>query len=356
MTKNIANKKRLANIVYISLSGMIVMVIIAYSFYTSMNINRKYFPYLNTIFSIKHEITTSYIWLEELLIGDLNNSMDGVIKHVEKADWYIEILLEGGENTERTFLPVQDQEVRNKIDIVKEKLVSYRNIAEKRYKDPQTSVSGSEIDQYFDTIFSEIIIVIDEIETRVLRIIKEETNKFQIMEWVLIVGIATMTSITCLVFYKQDLRKENEKVIRLESEKAIKHLASFPQKNINPILEVDSSGIIIFYNIAATKLLKNLNLDEKLSVFLPDDFNEIQKRLEQKKEVQLYREVQIKELVFGEYLHVIPEFNVIRIYTRDITEDKRVEAVLKNEREKFYSILDSIPAYIYLQNKESFVF
>ncbi|MBI5725013.1 MAG: response regulator [Planctomycetes bacterium] len=55
------------------------------------------------------------------------------------------------------------------------------------------------------------------------------------------------------------------------AEKEIQHLASFPQLNPDPILEVDSAGSITFYNAATVELLKSLELDDDPKVFLPTD-------------------------------------------------------------------------------------
>ncbi|MGR3176492.1 MAG: PAS domain-containing hybrid sensor histidine kinase/response regulator [Candidatus Anammoxibacter sp.] len=112
---------------------------------------------------------------------------------------------------------------------------------------------------------------------------------------------------------------------RRQSEKEVEHLASFPQININPILEIDSSGNITFYNNAASKFLKKLGMENELERFLPRDINDIIKTLSNKKEIELYREVEIKGFTFAENIHLVPKFNVIRIYTHDLTEHKRVQ-------------------------------
>ncbi|MGR3220775.1 MAG: PAS domain-containing hybrid sensor histidine kinase/response regulator [Candidatus Anammoxibacter sp.] len=110
-----------------------------------------------------------------------------------------------------------------------------------------------------------------------------------------------------------------------QSEKKVKHLASFPQMCINPIIEIDPSGNIIFFNKAASKFLKKVGLDKELSLFLPKDIDDIIKTLNNKNEIQLYREVEIKGFTFAENIHLTPTLNVIRIYTHDLTERKKVE-------------------------------
>ncbi len=112
---------------------------------------------------------------------------------------------------------------------------------------------------------------------------------------------------------------------RKQSEERIEHLASFPKMNIMPILELDFSGAVSFYNDSTIKTLKKLNLKEDATLFLPKDIDDIIKALENKEKVQLYRELEIKDHIFAEDIHLLPKFNVIRLYARDITEQKKRE-------------------------------
>jgi PAS domain S-box-containing protein len=120
---------------------------------------------------------------------------------------------------------------------------------------------------------------------------------------------------------------ESSECKRTEDE--IKRFASFPQLNPNPVLEVDSSGKIIFCNDAAIRTLRELNLGDA-NVFLPRDMTSILNALEQKKEVQFYREITVSDRIFGEVLHLAIQFNSVRIYANDITERKRYQEAMKN--------------------------
>ena len=120
-----------------------------------------------------------------------------------------------------------------------------------------------------------------------------------------------------------------------KSEERTRHLASFPELNPNPICEVHSSGKINFCNPATVKVLANLGMDtEDLTVFMPEDMDDILRDLEKKEEVSLYREKEIRGLVFGMTVHLAPQFNVVRIYAFDITERKRAEEALRNNEKR----------------------
>jgi len=109
----------------------------------------------------------------------------------------------------------------------------------------------------------------------------------------------------------------------------LERFASFPRLNPNPVLEVDSSGEIIFINNAAKDILRKLNLEKEGDVFLPKDIHTILRGLNHKEEKEFCREITIQNRVFRETLHLAPEFNAVRIYAHDITERKRMETGIR---------------------------
>lgn len=104
------------------------------------------------------------------------------------------------------------------------------------------------------------------------------------------------------------------------------HLASFPQLNPNPVLEVDADCRVIFSNPATKLVLENLGMDEMgVDVFLPPDLGDILRSWDKTGDATLYREIVLGELVFGESLFLTPRFDVARIYAFDITAQKQAE-------------------------------
>jgi len=129
---------------------------------------------------------------------------------------------------------------------------------------------------------------------------------------------------------------------RKQAEKEIEHLASFPQLNPDPVIEIDANGTFIYSNAATAEVLKTLEIEEDARIFLPGDFEEIMKALEQEKETQLfYREVQVKDRIFAGSIYVSKKLMVIRIYMHDITERKRAEEALRQSY-KSQSVLNSL--------------
>jgi len=124
---------------------------------------------------------------------------------------------------------------------------------------------------------------------------------------------------------------------RKKAEEKIEHLASFPQLNPNPVIEIDLKGQVIFCNDATMTILKELNVQEDVRLFLPRDLNEMIKKLEQGKDKQyISGEVEINGRVFIERLILPAKLKVVRIYAQEITKRKRAEDALQ----KAYGDLD----------------
>jgi PAS domain S-box-containing protein len=124
---------------------------------------------------------------------------------------------------------------------------------------------------------------------------------------------------------------------RKRAEAAIKHLASFPRLNPNPVLEVDASGMIQFCNPAATKILSASGQGGDLRIFLPPDLADILRGRANVQENPVYREVTVHNRIFGEYLHWVSETNTIRIYAHDLTARKQAEDQVRQARDELES-------------------
>jgi PAS domain S-box-containing protein len=133
---------------------------------------------------------------------------------------------------------------------------------------------------------------------------------------------------------------------RKSASQEIARLASFPQLNPNPVLEVDNAGKITFANPAALISARKLGLQDEKS-FLPADLDEILQTITEKGEREFYREVEVKGTVFATHIHFAPQFQVTRLFLLDITDRKRAEETLLKEKTLSDTVINSLPGVFY---------
>ncbi|RJR44150.1 MAG: PAS domain S-box protein [Deltaproteobacteria bacterium] len=125
------------------------------------------------------------------------------------------------------------------------------------------------------------------------------------------------------------------------AEAEIARLASFPQLNPNPVLEVDFQGDITYANSAAHEVAEKLGL-QNLRYFLPADLEEILGSIREGKEDQFWRENRLRERIISVYIYAVPQFRVARLFFVDITGQKQVEEELRLSEERFRHISSTI--------------
>ncbi len=113
---------------------------------------------------------------------------------------------------------------------------------------------------------------------------------------------------------------------RTEAQEKAVWLASFPERNPNPVLEVDlAAGVIHYANPAASRLLPDL---EMLGVRHPvlAGLPEVERALRDEGADAVRREVTAGDFSWAQTISYIPETQRLRIYSLNITERKEAEA------------------------------
>ncbi|MCX6695978.1 MAG: PAS domain S-box protein [Methanoregula sp.] len=120
------------------------------------------------------------------------------------------------------------------------------------------------------------------------------------------------------------------------AEVRIRWLASFPEMDPNPVIEMDAQGTITFANSSTQKTLKELGLPENPALFIPEDKEDILRLLRETDEPQVNREITLNNETFAENISLNRTLNVVRMYTLNITRQKRAE----QERARFLAELE----------------
>ena len=138
-----------------------------------------------------------------------------------------------------------------------------------------------------------------------------------------------------------------------QAEECNARLASFPQLNPNPVIEVDPSGRVTYANAASYKALESMGLDgDNVMPLLPQDLGAIVAEWDRKTEAAFYREIELKDRVFGATIQLAPQFNVVRVYVFEITKRRRAEEALRRAKEEWELTFDSVPDLVAIIDNE----
>ena len=130
------------------------------------------------------------------------------------------------------------------------------------------------------------------------------------------------------------------------NEAELSHLASFPQLNPNPVVEVDPAGQVHYSNPAADQLFPDLG-KAGLSHPLLVDLQNVRETKEISSRSPYVREVRIGNCWYLQTIHSVLDGTRLRIYAFDISELKRIQGALHEERDRLAALVRSIPDEIW---------
>lgn len=137
---------------------------------------------------------------------------------------------------------------------------------------------------------------------------------------------------------------------RERAEEEIRGLARFPGENPNPVLQITYNGAIIYANQASLPLLNVWGC--KIGQSLPAGQRELIGDVICSS-VSKTIEVEVEGREFSLTFAPIADAGYINVYGLDITERKRAEEKLVQERNLLRTLIDNMPDFIYVKDAES---
>mgnify|MGYP001558079811 CR=1 FL=1 len=201
----------------VGLVGILVLALLGWEYYSSNRVIHAYTPLFVAIEHIKVEVTTAHLELEKTLGGDTHEKIEYVWQHLDLAELYVQAMLEGGKGIEDTIIPVADHGLRQDIQAFLDKLLVFRNVTEERFELHEGAVTGTDIDQRYDALFSEFRVLADGIEMKLKGFINQEVSTHRIIEWAL-VFITLVFFMQAMVFFHRHQRRQREYTRILEGE------------------------------------------------------------------------------------------------------------------------------------------
>jgi len=138
---------------------------------------------------------------------------------------------------------------------------------------------------------------------------------------------------------------------RKQSEAALGRLASFPEQNPDPVIEINPEGKVTYLNPKALTQFPDLPLTALQHPTL-EGLQSIMVSLRSERQEAFTREIVLNDLFYEQKITYAPGKNLIRIFFRDITERKRAEEALRNSEEQYRTLVEgSADAIISIDEK-----
>ena len=139
---------------------------------------------------------------------------------------------------------------------------------------------------------------------------------------------------------------------RRQAEQEIRRMASFPELNPHPVLEVDQKGRVHYANPAARHIAEKLGLTEGVKAFLPPDLKELFAKARQGGPREYSFDLPLQDGVYAVTLSFPHDLPTARLYALDITKRKRTEAALRRAHDELEQQVAKRTASLRLANEQ----
>ena len=191
---------RLLAVAVVGITLLLVLLSVISIQYTNRMVS-QYSTLVAKSIEVKLEIATAHLWFEEIILGDIHESLETVHHHHDKASRYIENILGGGSDPLGAVVPVNSPQIRQDLKQVKKHLAQFRDITQERFNSIEYAGAGSEIDQKYDAVFIKLLNHMDKVINELKLLSKGDLEQFNLIQQVLILVILITASVIGFLLY-----------------------------------------------------------------------------------------------------------------------------------------------------------
>jgi len=212
-------------VLLISLVLLLMLAMLNLSFSLGYRVMERYVPLLDASMVVKLDATAAHLWFEELISNDKEESLGTVLPHLDRAVWYVNAMLHGGENYEGRFLALQNPLLVANAETILVQLQRFRSMTLERFQNFKSSGIGSEIDQRYDALFKRLLVSADHLEAGLQKEVDLELKQFGRMHTVLVVLSLLLTVIVFWFFSRYERERAKNLAQIQKSNVALKRLS-----------------------------------------------------------------------------------------------------------------------------------
>ncbi|MDQ7015092.1 MAG: diguanylate cyclase [Gammaproteobacteria bacterium] len=209
----------------ISLATVLIISMLNISFTFGYRIMERYVPLLDASMVIKLEAASAHLWFEELISNDEAESIDAVLSHLDRAVWYANAMLHGGENHKGRFLALQDPLLIDDAEKIVVQLQRFRSMTLQRFQNFKSSGIGSDIDQRYDALFKRLLVSADQLEAGLQHNVDVKLRQFEQVHTLLILFLLLLATIVFGFFFRYERERAKNLAQIHASNDALKRLS-----------------------------------------------------------------------------------------------------------------------------------